>query len=116
VATKKLTKKQTDLIQDIVDDGEDKDLESKKRKHRLYMRMSRLADKAIDELERTLAEGGGRERLEAAKIILKSQGIDIAPEAQNDSTLTVVLPSGVQVSTTKPRTLEVTSEVQDEEN
>lgn len=110
--TKKTLPKKEDLLTDVVEDiGSSREVEHKARKARIYMRLARLADKAVDELERTLAEGGGRERLEAAKIILKSQGVDVAPQDSNDTTLTVVLPSGVQVSSsTKPTVLEVKNE------
>jgi hypothetical protein len=116
---KKVPKLNSTKVENILTDlaqGEENELETKRRRNRLHMRMARLADRAVDTLEEILNEGGGREKLEAAKIILRSQGMDVAPETQNDSTLTVVLPSGVTVSTDKPKTLEVKNEIQDSEN
>jgi len=114
LAKKKLT---NETIEKVLEELGDKNPEETKRiKHRLVMRMSRLGDMAIDVLERAMKNGAHREAIQAANLILRSQGVIEAPEAANDSTLTVVLPSGVQVSSSKPNTLEVKSEIQDDTN
>lgn len=67
--------------------------------------LARLSTKAVAAIERALDEGGTRDALQAATIVLKSVGLHEETEKQQDATITVVLPGGAE-----PVTYEVQSE------
>jgi len=58
--------------------------------------LARLTTKAIKAVERALDEGSARDALQAASIVLKSVGLHEEKEQQSDTSITVVLPSGLE--------------------
>lgn len=58
--------------------------------------LGKLVTKAIKAVERALDEGSARDSLQAATIVLKSVGLHEEKEAQQDTSITVVLPSGLE--------------------
>lgn len=60
------------------------------------LQLARLTTKAIKAVERALDEGSARDALQAASIVLKSVGLHEEKEAQSDTSITVVLPSGLE--------------------
>lgn len=62
--------------------------------------LARLTTKAIKAVEKALDEGSARDALQAATIVLKSVGLHEEKEAQQDTSITVVLPSGIETPIT----------------
>jgi hypothetical protein len=62
--------------------------------------LARLTTKAIKAVERALDEGSARDSLQAATIVLKAVGLHEEKEQQNDTSITVVLPSGLEAPIT----------------
>lgn len=58
--------------------------------------LSKLTPKAIKAIENALDTGSSRDALQAATIVLKSVGLHEEREAQQDTSITVVLPSGLE--------------------
>ena len=62
--------------------------------------LARLTTKAIKAVERALDEGSARDSLQAATIVLKAVGLHEEKEQQNDTSITVILPSGLETPIT----------------
>jgi hypothetical protein len=60
------------------------------------LQLGKLVTKAIKAVERALDEGSARDSLQAATIVLKSVGLHEEKEQQSDTSITVVLPSGLE--------------------
>jgi hypothetical protein len=58
--------------------------------------LARLTTKAVKAIEQALDSGNSRDALQAATIVLKSVGLHEEKEAQQDTSITVVLPSGIE--------------------
>lgn len=76
--------------------------------------LSKLSGKAVRVLEkamdRAIQEGEGlREGLEASKVVLKAVGLSEEKEVQQDTTIQIVMPSGIEV----PVTYETNTEKED---
>jgi hypothetical protein len=61
--------------------------------------LANLTTKAVKAIERALDEGSARDALQAATIVLKSVGLHEEKEAQQEQSLTVILPSGLELNT-----------------
>ncbi len=71
--------------------------------------IARLTAKAVKAIEELLDTGSGRDKLEAAKIVLKSVGLHEEEKTQADTTLIVNLPN----LGTEPKTYEVSNAADD---
>lgn len=58
--------------------------------------LARLTTKAIAAIDRALTDGNARDALQAAMIVLKSVGLHEEKDAQQDTSITVILPGGLE--------------------
>jgi transposase len=81
----------TDKYKTIVSEAAEKHLGAQ---FKLYkQQLGKLTPKALKAIEETLDTGSGRDKLEAAKIVLKSVGLHEEEKTQADTTLIVNLPN-----------------------
>lgn len=67
--------------------------------------LSKMANKAVKVLERAMDRAietgeGMREGLEASKVVLKSVGLSEDADSESDSTINIIMPSGVEKTVT----------------
>lgn len=62
--------------------------------------LAKLAPKAVKAIERALDEGSARDALQAATIVLKSVGLHEEKDAQQDQSITIVMPNGIEAPIT----------------
>lgn len=58
--------------------------------------LARLTTKAVKAIEEVLDTGAGRDKLQAASIVLKAVGLHENEEKQNDGNITIIMPGGTQ--------------------
>jgi len=58
--------------------------------------LARLTSKAVKAIEDTLDTGSGRDKLQAATIVLKSVGLHEEQATQQDQTIQIVMPNGIE--------------------
>lgn len=72
--------------------------------------LARLSTKAVAAIERALDEGSARDALQAATIVLKSVGLHEEESKQQDTTIQIVMPNGIDLG----NTIDVPAEVENE--
>lgn len=96
---------QTQAVRRIMESDRYKDLLASAAKGRF----SQLVGMAADVIEDVLKTGSGRDRLNAAVIVLKINGLAEEQEKTQDQTLNIIMPGAA-----RPTTIEVKQEKQDE--
>lgn len=85
---------ETDKYKDIVSEAGEEELAPALAKAKAQL--ARLTTKAVKAIEEVLDTGAGRDKLQAASIVLKAVGLSENEEKQNDGNITIIMPGGTQ--------------------